>query len=58
MKHAVVRQRRGTADGRQFVNVVCPVCDHRHWLQAAETGSCPRKPGIFTIANTTKKEDT
>ena len=52
MKSAIVRQRRTLGDGRRFVNVVCPVCDRRHWLPATDTGRCPRKPGRFTIATT------
>lgn len=38
------------AAGRRLVNVVCPVCDHRHWLPDAATGRCSRQPGGFTIA--------
>jgi hypothetical protein len=31
----------------EFVRVVCPVCDHRHWIPAdTRTSSCP---GTFTI---------
>ena len=52
MKSGIVRQRRTLGDGRRFVNVVCPVCDRRHWLPATDTGRCPRKPGRFTIATT------
>jgi hypothetical protein len=51
MNRAIVKQRRTLGDGRPFVNIVCPVCDHRHWLPATDdTGQCPRKPGSFTIA--------
>lgn len=50
MNRAAVRARRTLADGRRLVNIVCPVCDGRHWLPAADTvGRCPRKPGSFTI---------
>jgi len=50
VKRAVVRQRRTDPTGRQFVNIVCPRCDGRHWLPAAATGTCragrprPRSP--------------
>ena len=50
MKRAIVKQRRTLGDGRRFVNVACPVCDHRHWMPTADTGCCPRKPGSFAIA--------
>jgi hypothetical protein len=50
VKRAIVKQRRELADGRRLVNVVCPVCDHRHWMAKADTGCCPRKPGRFAIA--------
>ena len=50
MKHAVIRQRRTLADGRRLVNIVCPVCDGRHWLPAETTkAECPRRPGAFTL---------
>jgi hypothetical protein len=52
VKRAVIKQRRTLGDGRRLVTIVCPVCDGRHWLPTADTGRCPRKPGIFTIACT------
>ncbi len=57
VKRAPVRQRRTTADGRRFVNVVCPVCDRRHWLPESNTGICPRRSGHFTIAPTLKERE-
>jgi hypothetical protein len=51
VKRASVRQRRTLQDGHRVINVVCPICDHRHWLPDAVTGRCPRRPGAFTIAN-------
>jgi hypothetical protein len=50
VKRAKVCQRRRLADGRIMVNVVCPVCDHRHWLPVTATGECPRRSGRFTIS--------
>lgn len=51
MKRATIRQRRTLADGRRLINVVCPVCDGRHWLPANTTESdCPRRSGVFTVA--------
>ena len=47
----MVRQRRTLADGTRFVNIVCPVCDRRHWLPAASTGHCPRRHNDFAIAS-------
>jgi hypothetical protein len=49
MKRAKVCQRRTLADGKLMVNVVCPVCEHRHWLPLSASGECPRRPGRFTI---------
>lgn len=50
MKRAIVRQRRRLAEGRHLLQVVCPVCDGRHWLPAADTiAACPRRPGTFAI---------
>lgn len=49
-KTAKIRQRRTLADGSRLVNIVCPVCDHRHWIPAAGVGNCPRRTGSFTIA--------
>lgn len=54
MKRALIRQRRTLADGRRLVNVVCPLCDGRHWLPAdTTTHHCPRRPGTFTLAERT-----
>jgi hypothetical protein len=49
MRRATVRGRRTDIDGRRLVNVVCPVCDHRHWIPDAGTGECSRRPGSFTV---------
>lgn len=50
MKRAVIRQRRTLGDGRRLVNVVCPICDGRHWMPANTTlANCPRRPGAFII---------
>jgi hypothetical protein len=49
-KPAQIRQRRTLADGRRLVNVVCPVCDHRHWIPVTSMGKCPRRHASFTIA--------
>lgn len=51
MKRATVRQRRTLADGRRLLQIVCPICDGRHWVPADTTTSdCPRRPGTFTLA--------
>jgi hypothetical protein len=51
VKRAKIAQRRTLADGKTVVYVVCPLCDHRHWLPLSHTGECPRRrPGRFTIA--------
>ncbi len=50
MKRAKITQRRTLADGKLMVNVVCPVCEHRHWLPVTTVGHCPRRPGRFAIA--------
>jgi hypothetical protein len=50
MRPAIVEQRRQLADGRRLVNVVCPACEGRHWLQEATTGFCSRRNSTFTIA--------
>jgi hypothetical protein len=42
VKRATVRGRRTDPTGRRLVNVVCPVCDGRHWLPADPSGQCPR----------------
>lgn len=39
MTRAIIRRRRTLADGRRLVNVVCPVCDGRHWI-SADAGGC------------------
>lgn len=52
MKAAKVIARRQLGDGRRLVQIVCPVCEHRHWLPSNDTGTCPRKPGVFTIGAT------
>ena len=50
-KRAIIRERRTLADGRRFVNVICPLCDRRHWIPADDdTGRCPRRLGGFTIS--------
>ncbi|EUA04655.1 hypothetical protein I547_3083 [Mycobacterium kansasii 824] len=52
---ATIRQRRTLADGRRLINVVCPVCDGRHWIPTADTvGRCPRKPGSFVVTTERK----
>lgn len=54
MKRAVIRQRRTLSDGRKFICVVCPICEHRHWVPAAnDTSNCPRRPGTFQISERT-----
>jgi hypothetical protein len=53
VKHAIVKQRRTLGDGRRLVNVLCPICDGRHWMPAEDTAQCPRKPGRFAIAGVT-----
>ena len=55
MKRAIIRQRRTLADGRRLVCIVCPICDHRHWTPDADTGTCPRRPGPFTITTQSKE---
>jgi hypothetical protein len=52
MKAATVKQRHRLADGRRLVNIVCPHCEHRHWLPEAPTGFCTRRNSTFTIATT------
>jgi cytidylate kinase len=54
MKRATIRGSRVLADGRRYVNVVCPLCDRRHWLPADGTGRCPRRHGCFTITSDRK----
>ncbi|MDT5348322.1 MAG: hypothetical protein QOH91_1609 [Mycobacterium sp.] len=49
MKSATVKKRRRLADGRKLIQVVCPVCSHRHWTQDAATGFCSRRNSTFTI---------
>ena len=50
MKAAIVNQRRTLADGRRFLQIVCPCCDHRHWLPEAANGYCFRRNSTFAIA--------
>jgi hypothetical protein len=50
MKAATVRARRRLADGRKLIQVVCPLCSHRHWTQEAATGFCSRRNSTFTVA--------
>jgi hypothetical protein len=51
MKRATVRQRRTLADGRRLLQIVCPICNGRHWVPAdTNTSDCPRRPGTFTLA--------
>jgi hypothetical protein len=50
MKAAAVRARRRLADGRKLIQVVCPVCSHRHWTQEATIGFCSRRNSTFAIA--------
>lgn len=49
MKVAQIRQRRRLADGTRMVNIVCPFCEHRHWLRDGVSATCPRKSGRFSI---------
>jgi hypothetical protein len=49
VKRAVIRARRRLADGRRFVSVACPHCEHRHWLPEAATGFCVRRNATFNI---------
>jgi hypothetical protein len=48
-KATVIRARRTLADGRRLLQVVCPICEHRHWLPETSTGVCPRRRTAFTI---------
>ena len=48
-KATVIRARRTLADGRRLLQVVCPLCEHRHWLPETSTGVCPRRRTAFTI---------
>lgn len=58
MKRASVRRRRRDPSGRLLLNVVCPICDHRHWLPDGATGACTRRSGTFAIATTIHRSDT
>lgn len=50
LKRAKIHTRRTLADGRRMIQVVCPVCDHRHWMRDADTGHCILGwPGKFII---------
>jgi hypothetical protein len=56
MKTATIKQRRTHRDGRRLVNVLCPACQHRHWMpETTEPVRCPLKIGKqpFTIAGLT-----
>jgi hypothetical protein len=48
-RHATVKRRRTGFDGQQLLLVVCPICRSPHWVAAADTGHCLRRPGSFTI---------
>jgi hypothetical protein len=50
MKAATVRARRRLADGRRLIQIVCPHCEHRHWLPESPNGWCSRRNSAFTIA--------
>ncbi len=50
MKRAKVLHRRTLPDGSTIVRVVCPVCDHRHWIPQTAIGHCPRRVGKFVIS--------
>jgi hypothetical protein len=49
MKIAQIRQRRTLADGTRMVNIVCPFCEHHHWIRDGVSATCLRKPGRFSI---------
>jgi hypothetical protein len=49
VKRAVIRARRRLADGRRLVQVVCPVCEHRHWLREDQDGFCSRRDTTFEL---------
>jgi hypothetical protein len=53
---ATIKGRRTLGDGRQLINICCPVCDGRHWLPAKDTAECPRRPGSFVIATDRRTE--
>lgn len=50
MKGAAIKARRRLADGRRLIQVVCPLCEHRHWLPEQAVGWCSRRAATFTIA--------
>lgn len=50
MKAAKVIARRRTPSGDIAIQIVCPVCDRRHWLPMADEGQCPRRFGRFAIS--------
>ena len=50
MKAAVIRARRRLADGRRMLQVVCPLCEHRHWMPEAPVGFGGRRQAGFPIA--------
>lgn len=48
MKRAKTTATRRLADGRKLSQIVCPVCDHRHWVPADRAMHvCPRRSGTF-----------
>jgi hypothetical protein len=53
MRRAIVKAHRTDRHVGPMVLLVCPYCDHRHWLPARRIGYCPRRRnGIpFTIAD-------
>lgn len=58
MKRAKVHTQRRLADDRRMVQIVCPVCDGRHWMRAAagDIAHCPRGlPGQFIIGAKKRK---
>jgi hypothetical protein len=58
VKRAVIRARRRLADGRRLIQVVCPHCEHRHWLAESATGFCPRRTSTPTFTITTAERTT
>jgi hypothetical protein len=53
MKRASIRARRRLADGHRLIQVVCPRCDHRHWMPEAAAGFCSRHHATFTVTERT-----
>jgi hypothetical protein len=58
LKRAVIRARRRLADGRRLIQIVCPHCEHRHWLPEAVTGFCPRRTSTSTFTITAAERTT